>query len=129
MAIKRVNFVSIPVTDQDRALVFYRDRLGLRVQTDAAYADDWRWIFIEIPGAETLIQFSKASDLSMSANIPVLCLVSDDVDGEVARLKDAGVVVRDGPADAPWHDAVRYALIEDSEGNLVLLQSSDLEGN
>ncbi|MEC9435518.1 MAG: VOC family protein [Pseudomonadota bacterium] len=124
--LRRVNFVSIPVTDQDRALAFYRDLMGMEVQTDAPYGDDWRWIFLRIPGAETLIQFARAGEVSVSG-VPALVLVSDDVDAETARLSAAGATVEDGPADAPWHAGVRYALIRDSERNLILLQSSPME--
>lgn len=50
-----------------------------------------------------------------------------DQDAETARLSAAGAAVEDGPADAPWHAGVRYALIRDSERNLLLLQSSPME--
>ena len=128
MTIQRVNFVSIPVTDQDRALAFYTNHLALQVQTDVPYEDTWRWIFLEIPGADTLIQFAKRDEIAVSEHRPVLALVSDDVDAEAQALKAAGVTILDGPAAAPWHAQVRYALIEDSEGNTVLLQSSSNQG-
>jgi predicted enzyme related to lactoylglutathione lyase len=122
-----LNFQSLPVTDQDRALAFYRDKMGFTVQTDAPYGDDWRWIFIQIPGADTMIQFARPTEVSFNG-VPALVMICDDVDAETARLKDAGVEVTDGPSDAPWHASVRYSLIKDSEDNLLLLQSSSYEG-
>lgn len=122
-----LNFQSIPVSDQDRAIGFYRDKMGFSVQTDAPYEDDWRWIFIEIPGAATMIQFAKPESISFKG-IPALALITDDVDAETARLKEEGVEIIDGPADAPWHGSVRYSLIKDSEDNTLLLQSSTAEG-
>lgn len=124
---RRINFQSIPVADQDRALAFYRDVMGLEVRTDAPYGENWRWIFMAIPGAETMIQFARQEQVSVGG-VPALCLVSDDVDTEVARLKALDVRIVDGPADAPWHRQVRYALIHDSEDNLILIQSSTAEG-
>ncbi len=124
----RINFVSIPVHDQSRALAFYRDTLGMAVQTDAAYGDGWRWIFMTIPQSETLLHFCAADDVSVKTGTPALCLVSDDVDGEVARLTAAGIKIHAGPDDAPWAEGVRWAMIHDSEGNLILLQSSSHEG-
>jgi len=124
--LKRINFQSIPVRDQQRALEFYRDRLGMTVQTDAPYGDGWRWIFMQIPGAGTLLHFAHADDIAVAKG-PALCLVSDDVDAGVAGLQAAGVRIEDGPARAPWHVAVRYALFRDSEDNLVLIQSSSME--
>lgn len=128
MAIKRVNFVSIAVSDQDRAIKFYCDVLGLKVQTDVPMGAEWRWIFLEVPGSDTKIQFSKTSEISVPEGHPALALVSDDVDEELPALRNAGATIVDGPADAPWNPAVRYILIKDSEGNTVLLQSSIHEG-
>lgn len=128
MAVKRVNFVSIAVKDQDRALKFYCDVLGFQVQTDAPMGDAWRWIFLEVPGSETMLQFSKPNEISVTDGHPALALVSNDVDAEMPGLQSAGVTIVDGPADAPWNSDVRYVLIKDSEGNTILLQSSIHEG-
>ncbi len=128
MTVLRVNFVSIAVHNQDRALEFYRDALGLKVQTDVPMGDEWRWIFLEIPGAETKIQFSRPSEVSVLDGHPALTLVSDNVDAEVVALKKAGVAIVDGPANAPWNQDVRYVLFKDSENNTILLQSSIHEG-
>lgn len=120
--IKRVNFQSIPVDDQDRALAFYRDILGFSVQTDAPYAEGFRWIFLEIPGADTRIHFARRGEITIS-DIPCLTFVSDDVDTEVETLKSKGVTIENGPDDAPWAAGVRWAMIRDTENNLILLES------
>ncbi|MCB1493380.1 MAG: VOC family protein [Rhodobiaceae bacterium] len=125
---KRINFQSIPVKDQQRAMDFYRDTLGFAVHTDAPYDGGWRWIFMQIPGAATLLHFARPGEVTVK-DVPALCLISDDVDAEAARLREAGVVLVDGPADAPWYPAVRYAMIRDPEDNLILIQSSNMEGN
>ncbi|MEZ5730931.1 MAG: VOC family protein [Paracoccaceae bacterium] len=126
--LKRINFQSIPVTDQQRALEFYRDKLGMTVETDAPYEEGWRWIFLKIPGAETMLHFAADDEVSVKSGTPALCLVTDDVDAEIARMKAAGVKVTHDPAPAPWHSAVRWAMFRDSEDNLLLIQSSSAEG-
>lgn len=126
--LKRINFQSIPVSDQQRALEFYRDKLGMKVQTDAPYEGGWRWIFMEISGADTLLQFSHANDFKVKPGTPALCLVCDDVDAEIARMRAEGVMITHDPAQAPWNPNVRWAMFQDSEGNLVLIQSSSMEG-
>ena len=50
--IKQVKFVGIPTRDQDRALAFWTDKMGLRVATDQPMGGQ-RWIELSIPGAET----------------------------------------------------------------------------
>lgn len=51
--IKRIKFIGIPVGDQDRALEFYTQKLGLRILTDQQFTPTQRWIELSIPGAET----------------------------------------------------------------------------
>ncbi len=122
MAVRHINFHSVPVQDQDRAIAFYRDRLGFAVQTDAPYAPGWRWIFMTLPGGQCRLQFARPSEVHVHG-VPALTLVCDSVDDEAGRLKGAGVTIKDGPADAPWAPGVRWMMIEDSEGNLVLMES------
>lgn len=128
MSLARVNFALLPVEDFQRARDFYRDIMGVTVQTDADYGPQGRWVFMEIPGAATKVHFVPRAELPVAANRPALYLVCDDADAETARLRMAGVHVHSGPADAPWDASVRWAMITDSEGNLVLLQSSQSEG-
>jgi len=123
----RINFQSIPVDDQQRALEFYRDKMGMTVHTDVPYGDNFRWIFLQIDGADTLLHFARRTEIAVS-DIPALCLICDDVDAETARLRACGVTVDEGPDDAPWQPGVRWSLIRDSENNLILIQSSIHEG-
>ncbi len=45
--------VIVPVADQDRALKFYTDALGLETRADVPFGDGNRWIEVAPPGAET----------------------------------------------------------------------------
>ena len=122
MAIQQILFQSIPIDNQSRALEFYTSKLGMKVHTDAPYGENYRWIFLEIPGAETRLRFAKREEISVSHG-PVLCLVSDNVDLECERLLAQDVEITDGPAEAPWKPGVRWAMIKDTEGNLILIES------
>lgn len=51
--VKFVKFAELPVQDQDRAVSFYTEKVGQKVIQDTPYNDGWRWIELEIPGAET----------------------------------------------------------------------------
>src|SRR5436309_14273664 len=51
--IKGIKFASVPVSDQDRALAFYTEKLGFAVATDQPFTDKQRWIELRIPGAAT----------------------------------------------------------------------------
>jgi catechol 2,3-dioxygenase-like lactoylglutathione lyase family enzyme len=122
----RINFQALPVLDQQRALEFYRDILGMVVQTDGPDGIGGRWIAMEIKGADTRLHLPLTDALPPS-NAPSLYLVCDDVDAEVQRLAGLGIKMDDGPAPAPWAATVRYAMFRDSEGHLILIQSSTSE--
>lgn len=60
--LKFVRFAELPVADQDRALRFYTEKIGLKVVQDAPYIDGWRWVELEIAGADTRTLFARRSD-------------------------------------------------------------------
>ena len=124
MSIKGISFQPLPVTDQDRALAFYCDVLGFTIEMDAPFETDWRWIFVAIPGSEGRLNFARKDRYSIAEGEPILALVSDDVDADCAAWSAKGARIAMPPADAPWDPASRWALISDSEGNLIFVQSS-----
>ena len=117
----RIHFDSIPAADVERARDFYRDALGFVVERDNPYGDD-RWVFMRIPGADTLLHFEKRDGVPRTET-PALVLVTEDVDAACDTLKSRGIGIKQGPADAPWEPGTRWAMIDDSEGNLVLIQT------
>src|SRR6476469_7903423 len=50
-----VGTVYLAVSDQDRALAFYRDMLGFEVRTDTEFGEGFRWIEVAPAGAYTVI--------------------------------------------------------------------------
>jgi predicted enzyme related to lactoylglutathione lyase len=116
-----IHFDTIPATDLERARDFYRDKLGFEVERDEPYGDT-RWIFMRIPGADTMLHFDKQPSVPETTT-PVLVLATGDVDAACKTLQSRGVAIKQGPADAPWNPGTRWAMIDDREGNLVLIQS------
>ena len=117
----RINFQPIQVTNTERARNFYRDKLGLTVETDVPYGDD-RWVFMRVGDSPTMIQFDRRPSIAASPT-PVLILVTGDVDAECVTLRARGVEITHDPEDAPWAPGTRWAMIKDSEGNLILVQT------
>src|SRR5947199_8069094 len=61
--IKQIKFVSIPVSDQNRALDFYTEKLGFTIITDQPFDDKQRWIELRVPKAETrVVLFTPEGD-------------------------------------------------------------------
>jgi predicted enzyme related to lactoylglutathione lyase len=118
-----VKFAELPVSDQDRAIAFYSDHLGARVVSNSPYGDDgWRWVELGFDGENTNLFLSRRQD-DKPSNAPTMVLIDDDVEGIVARLRDAGVEIITAPREAPWNPGQSFAEFRDSEGNRIVLNS------
>lgn len=119
--LSHIHFQTLPVIDFDRAIAFYRDMLGLKVERDAPYGDS-RWVFMAIPGAQTLLHLDPVAVVPPHDK-PRLVFVTTDVDATCDTLRERGVVIDKGPEDAPWEPGTRWAILHDTEGNMILLQT------
>ena len=119
--IRRWKFVGIPVRDQDRALAFYRDKLGFRIHTDQPMGPGQRWIELRIPGAETgVVLFTPKGQEDRVGTFFNGSFTCDDVRKSYAELKGRGVEFEGEPKEEPWGT---YATFRDSEGNSFVLGS------
>ena len=119
--ISRVKFVGIPVRDQDRALAFYRDKLGFRIHTDQPMGPKQRWIELRIPGAETgVVLFTPDGHEERIGTFFNGSFACDDVRKTFEELKARGVEFTGEPKDEPWGT---YVMFKDSEGNSFVLGS------
>jgi len=116
-----VRFTELPVVDQDRAVAFYTEKMGFRVAVDRPYQEGWRWLMLEIPGAQTMVLLTRRTAEGARDGVPSLALTVDDVHRWHRELQEKGVVFTDEPSAAPWNDREVYAVLQDSEGNLVML--------
>ena len=114
--LKRIKFMTVPVTDQNRALEFYTKKLGLRVFTDQSMGDS-RWIELQVPGAETMLVLFQEKDHRPGAT-PAAVFVTDNVQTTYEGLKAKGVEFVQAPKKEHWGE---HAILKDSEGNLVLI--------
>jgi catechol 2,3-dioxygenase-like lactoylglutathione lyase family enzyme len=111
MAVKSLNAVLIDTTNGARLVAFYRE-LGLLLK-DETHGSDPHWgCFIN--GMHFAIhQERKAASSSIAISFEV-----DDVDSEIARLRDKAVTIELEPTDRPFG---RLASVRDPDGNLVYL--------
>jgi catechol 2,3-dioxygenase-like lactoylglutathione lyase family enzyme len=117
--IRGVKFASIPVTDQDRALAFYTEKLGFRLVTDQPFDGKQRWIELGISGADTrVVLFNTNSGLQPGGFMNVT-LWTDDVEGTVRELKSKGVDIGESQRQ-PWGT---FAIFKDIDGNAFVLSS------
>ena len=120
--IKAVKFVSIPVKDQDRALEFYTEKLGMSVMTDQPYDDTQRWIELGIRGADTrVVLFTPKGDEGRVGSFINMSYSSDNVEKTYEHLKSKGVEFMRPPDKTP-HGTM--AIFKDSEGNIFCISST-----
>jgi catechol 2,3-dioxygenase-like lactoylglutathione lyase family enzyme len=93
--ITQVGTVIVPVSDQDRAIEFYTQTLGLELRTDVPYGEGDRWVDVAPQGADTTIALVPPQQ-GQSVGVPLnLGLTTEDVEGDHAALKEAGADVDD----------------------------------
>jgi catechol 2,3-dioxygenase-like lactoylglutathione lyase family enzyme len=118
--IRGVKFVSIPVTDQNRALAFYTDVLGFRLLTDQPFSDEQRWLELGIPGADTRVVLFRFGDNLKPGGMLNISLWSDDVEATARELKAKGVEFVMEPNRRPYGT---MSIFKDVDGNQLLLSS------
>ena len=118
--IRGVKFVSISVTNQDRALAFYTEKLGFRLLTDQPYDAEQRWIELGIPGADTRVVLFRCGDAMKPGGDTNVTFWSDDVEGTARELKTRGVEFAMEPKREDWGTA---AIFQDLDGNRFVLSS------
>ena len=115
------------VDDQDKALAFYRDVLGLELKNDVPLGDE-RWLTVaspEQPDVEIVLvtasmghspQDAEAlSALLAKGVLGSAIFATDDLEATFERLRAAGAEVLQEPIDQPY--GVRDCAFRDPAGN------------
>ena len=119
--IKRLKFVSIPTSDQDRALAFWTEKMGFKVTTDQPMGPGKRWIELAIPGAETgVVLFTPEGQEDRIGTFFNGSFACDDIEYSYKKLSERGVEFEDEPQKQAWGS---YAIFKDPEGNRFVLGS------
>jgi len=108
--IKKIAFIGHRVQDMARAKKFYGEILGL--EKTAEYQG--KWCEFDTPEGKSI----GLDTFSPEGTAPYLALETDDIEAEVARLKQAGVEVL---MDVRDNKVCKMAVIKDSEGNGLML--------
>ena len=118
--IRGVKFVSIPVSNQDRALSFYTDVLGFRLLTDQPFNEKQRWLELGIPGADTRIVLFQFGDKLKPGGQLNIALWADDVEATARDLKAKGVEFVMEPKRMAYGTT---SIFKDMDGNCLVLSS------
>ena len=90
----QVGRVCVTVSDTDRAIEFYVDKLGFEKVVDVPMGDAGRWVEVALAGAATTIALAPPPQGTEAGGSQTgICLDTADVDADHASLKAAGVDV------------------------------------
>jgi catechol 2,3-dioxygenase-like lactoylglutathione lyase family enzyme len=91
--ITNVSTVMVPVSDQDRALEFYVDKLGFEKRQDTAYGEGMRWIEVGPPGAQTPVALVPPREGDPTGINLHFGFETDDIEAAHTELRSRGVDV------------------------------------
>lgn len=116
-----IKFVGVPVSDQDRALAFYTEKLGFTVATDQPLGKQ-RWIELRVGHAPTrFVLFTPEGHEDRIGTFFNGSLACDNVEATWRQLTSRGVEFVQGPTQQSWGT---FAKLKDPDGNIFVLSSS-----
>jgi catechol 2,3-dioxygenase-like lactoylglutathione lyase family enzyme len=123
----RLEVVTLPVSDVDRAKAFY-ESLGWRFDIDLALSDELRTVQFTPPHSPCSIQFGKGGTTAEPGSAQKMFLVVDDIDAARNALISRGVDVseveemRPPGFDQGGRSYFARASFSDPDGNSWVLQ-------
>jgi catechol 2,3-dioxygenase-like lactoylglutathione lyase family enzyme len=101
--IGKVGVVVVPVSDEDRAIEFYVDKLGFELRADVPFGGAYRWVEVAPADGETTIAIVRPPEGKPAGNAETgIALHTDDINAVHAELKARGVDVDDPVPPMFW---------------------------
>src|SRR5688500_10966659 len=91
----KLELVSVPVSDVDRAIAFYRDKVGFNLDQDHKVTDDLRFVQLTPVGSACSIAIGTGLTDKAPGSVGGLQLVVADADAAQAELLERGVDASD----------------------------------
>ena len=114
MGVRRLQVVSVPVGDQDRAKAFYTDVLGFEVRNDTPMGPDQRWVELAAPGDDTSITLVTWFETMPPGSLKGLVLDTPDIRATYDELAGRGLKWNGPIEDQFWGT---FATFDDPDGN------------
>ena len=111
--------VGVPVSDQDRALEFYVEKLGFETRMDAEYGEGQRWVEVAPPGGMTSIALVRSEPGATGIDTQVR-LMTEDAQADHAALRAAGV---DTDAEVLPYPVPMFSFRDPDGNRLVIVEA------
>src|ERR1700761_3112850 len=118
--ITHLKFAGIPTRDQAKALKFWTEVMGFRVETDQPMGPQ-RWIELSIKDSQTnIVLFTPEGHEDRVGTFFNGSFACDDVEHTYETLRARGVAFEKPPEKQPWGT---FAIFKAPEGNSFVLSS------
>lgn len=124
----KLSHTVIQVHDQDEALAFYRDALGLETRVDVTMEEDFRWLSVgpaDQPEVQIVLEnvgmgrspedAEALRGLLAKGALSAVIFAVDDCDEVFEKVRASGAEVMQEPVDQPY--GVRDCAFRDPSGN------------
>ena len=109
----KIELISVPVSDVDRAKAFYTEQAGFNADHDHVVSDEMRFVQLTPPGSACSISIGKGLTDAAPGSVQGLQIVVDDIEAARAELSGRGLEVGE-IQDYPWG---RFVFFKDPDGN------------
>jgi catechol 2,3-dioxygenase-like lactoylglutathione lyase family enzyme len=103
----RLELVTVPVSDVDRAKAFYTEKAGFNADHDHMVSDEIRFVQLTPPGSGCSIAVGKGLGQMAPGSVEGLQLVVSDINAAKAELAKRGVEVGE-VQEFPWGSFVFF---------------------
>lgn len=127
--IKGLGSVPVFVSDQERSLAFFRDKLGFEVVFDRQFGSEFRWIALARQRGETeIVLFHPVLSIAgdqlreLEARIGIwtgIVFLTTDIESDYQTLQERGVEFQKAPTSQGWGGI--EAIFSDPDGNFFHL--------
>lgn len=124
----RMRFASLFVSDEDKAIDFYANKLGFQLVVDNPTPFGGRFLMFAPPGGGTRLVISKPVPGMAGARVGGFSNIAwetDNIQATYEALRAKGVEFTQPPAMQPWGGI--QAAFADQDGNIMMLQQGGLE--
>jgi catechol 2,3-dioxygenase-like lactoylglutathione lyase family enzyme len=109
----KLELVSVPVSDVDRAKAFYTEQAGFNADHDHTVSEDLRFVQLTPPGSACSIAIGTGLLDTVPGSVQGLQMVVSDIEAARAELLERGVEVSEVQV-FPWGSFVFFS---DPDGN------------
>ena len=120
----RLELITLPVTDVDRAKEFYVEKLGFNADHDHRVSDELRFVQLTPPGSACSIAIGEGLTDAEPGSVKGMQVVVEDADAARKHLADRGLDL--GEVDKqPWGNFLYFT---DPDGNAWAIQEIVIPG-